>query len=117
MIDHHLPSWDEVLASLKSHLRQAQEQMKKFLDVHRHDVVFDIGDWVCLKIQLYRQRSLAKKRCEKWPPVFHVSQLKKAVGEKHWIQTEISMLNDQMEWMLEPKKVDQMRWSEAKGHY
>ena len=32
------------LAVLKKHLQHAQEQMKKFSDLHRRDMVFDIGD-------------------------------------------------------------------------
>ena len=56
---------DEMLIALKGDLKHAQEQMKKFADVHCRDVVFDIGDWVYLKLQPYRQQSVAKKRCEK----------------------------------------------------
>lgn len=116
--------------------------MKKFADVHCRDVVFDIIDWVYLKIQPYRQQSLAKKRCKKLPPktfgpymvlgrvgevaylldlpetarihpVFHVSQLKKVVGDKHQIQPHILLFDDPMEWVLEPEKVNQIRWNEA----
>ena len=97
-------------------------------------MVFDIGDWVYLKVEPYRQQSLAKKCCEKlspkyfWPymvlgrvgevaylldlpknawihPVFHVSQLKRAVGDKHHVQPDISLLNDQMELVLESENV------------
>ena len=112
--------------------------MKKFADVHHWDVVFDIGDLLYLKVQPYRQQSLAKKRCEKLSskyfgpymvlgrvgevaylldlpdtarihPVFHVSQLKKAVGDKHHVQPNISLLNDQMELVLEPERVIELR--------
>lgn len=41
-VEQHLLSRDEVLATLKSHLRHAQEQMKKITNVHHRDVVFDI---------------------------------------------------------------------------
>ncbi|KAA0037919.1 ty3-gypsy retrotransposon protein [Cucumis melo var. makuwa] len=43
-VESQLQSRDETLAALKRHLQHAQDQMKKFADVHRRDVVFDIGD-------------------------------------------------------------------------
>ena len=104
---------------------------------------YEVGDWVHMKIIPYRQQSLAKKCCEKLSPkffgpypimgwvgevaylldlpatvkihrIFHVSQLKKFVKDKHTIQPNISMMNDRMEWVLQPSKVDQMRWNEVK---
>ncbi|KAA0047603.1 ty3-gypsy retrotransposon protein [Cucumis melo var. makuwa] len=116
--------------------------MKKFANVHRHDVVFDIGDWVYLKLQPYRRQSVTKRHYDKLSPryfgpymmlgrvgevaylldvpetakihpVFHVSQLKRAVGDKHHIQPDITTLNDQMELILEPEHVTQLRWNDA----
>ena len=137
-VESQLQARDELLITLKNHLQHAQAQMKKFADVHHWDVVFDIGDLLYLKVQPYRQQSLAKKRCEKLSskyfgpymvlgrvgevaylldlpdtarihPVFHVSQLKKAVGDKHHVQPNISLLNDQMELVLEPERVIELR--------
>ena len=54
-VESWLQARDELLITLKHHLQHAQAQMKKFADVHHRDVVFDIGDWVYLKIQPYKQ--------------------------------------------------------------
>ena len=86
-------------------------------------MAYDVGEWVYLKIQPYDQQFLTKKRCENLSPkffgpyqilgrvgevgyrldlpitakinlVFHVSQLKKAVRDKHQVQLDILLLND-----------------------
>ena len=46
-------------------------------------------------------------------PVFHVSQQKKAVGDKHHVQLDISLLNDQMELVLEPENVTELCWNDT----
>ena len=35
--------------------------MKFYTDKHRREVIFEVGDWVYLKVQLYRLKSLANK--------------------------------------------------------
>jgi ribosomal protein L21E len=94
---------------IRQHLLRAKQRMKKSADLHRSERQFHLGDWVYLKLQPYVQSSVADRshhklafrffgpyrvigkvgtvayRLELPPsssvhPVFHVSQLKKAVG-------------------------------------
>lgn len=48
-----------VLSSLKEHLEKAQNRMKFFADRKRSDREFQVGDWVYLKLQPYKQQSVA----------------------------------------------------------
>lgn len=101
---------DEVLCGLRDHLRLAQEQMKNYADRKRRDV-----EW-----------SLRKKRNEKLSPkffdpykivervepvtyklelpaettihpVFHVSQLKKLIGQHEEVQHTIQLVTENYE--------------------
>ena len=97
---------------LQHHLNRAKQRMKKQSDQHRSEHSFAEGDLVYLKLQPYVQTSLAPRSHQKLAfrffgpfrilarvgsvaykldlpahsaihPVFHVSQLKKAVGADH----------------------------------
>ncbi|KAI5423285.1 hypothetical protein KIW84_046321 [Lathyrus oleraceus] len=99
----------EALRKLKHNLLRAQQQMKKYADKKRRDVSFEMGEWVFLKLKPHRQQTVARRINQKlvsryfgpYPilarvgavsyklklpesarihSVFHVSQLKKAVG-------------------------------------
>ena len=109
-LDQQLKERDVTLWTLKEHLRVAQEKMKKSADRKRRDVEFQGGEWVFLKICPYCQTTLRQRRNEKLSPkffgpyrvleklgaiayrlelppsaaihpVFHVSQLKRVLGE------------------------------------
>ncbi|KAJ9541667.1 LOW QUALITY PROTEIN: hypothetical protein OSB04_028173 [Centaurea solstitialis] len=101
---------DEALIQLKHHLLRAQQQMKKYADQKRRDEELKPGEWVFLKLRPHRQLSFARRINQKLAPryygpfpvisqvgrvsyklkfpssskvhpVFHISQLKKAVGD------------------------------------
>ncbi|GKD54288.1 hypothetical protein Tco_1287675, partial [Tanacetum coccineum] len=79
---------DALLAQLKINLGRAKARMKKYADKKRRELLFSIGDYVFVKLQPYRQRSVKLQQNQKlgmryFGPfqVFHVSFLKPCVGE------------------------------------
>lgn len=100
---------ETMLQMLKFHLLRAQHRMTQMADKRRSERSLEIRDWVFLKLQLYRQQSVVHRSSQKLAPkyygpykvvdkhgavayklafpstsqihpVFHVSQLKKLVG-------------------------------------
>ena len=66
---------------LKDHLAAAQGRIKTQADKHRQERSFAVGDWVFLRLQPYRQQSLAYKG--KWklsPRYFGPFKVLKRIG-------------------------------------
>ncbi|KAL0385792.1 UNVERIFIED_CONTAM: hypothetical protein Sradi_2973500 [Sesamum radiatum] len=55
----------DILASAKHHLTRARQRMKAQADQHRRDVVLQVGEWVLLRLQPYRQQSLDRRSTQK----------------------------------------------------
>lgn len=108
-LEEQLIERDVVMDDLKAHLLSSQQRMKILEDSHRRNIQFQAGKLEFLKLQPYRQTFIAGRlnkklsprlydpfHVSKWigqvayrlalPPtarihnVFHISQLKKAVG-------------------------------------
>ncbi|XP_077236970.1 uncharacterized protein LOC143878581 isoform X1 [Tasmannia lanceolata] len=81
-VDDELSHRDLLLAKLKTNLHQAQARMKSLLDQKRKDKEFEVGSWVLLKLQPYRQQSVVHQPSQKLSKRFYGPyQIKSRVGK------------------------------------
>jgi len=61
--EDHIEHQQQVLQLLKDNLTLAHNRMKQQVDQHHNERSFDVGDWVFLRLEPYKQMSLklAKK--------------------------------------------------------
>lgn len=67
-MDDCLRNCDKILKELHRNLHLAHGHMKIQADEHRSDVSFAVGDYVYLKLQPYRQTSVAFRSSMKLAP-------------------------------------------------
>ncbi|OIT33037.1 hypothetical protein A4A49_64122, partial [Nicotiana attenuata] len=64
-VDNTLINRELKLQLLKHHLMRAQHRMKQQADAHRSDRQFEVGDWVYLKVQPYKQVTITNHTSHK----------------------------------------------------
>ena len=133
-LEGQLKDRDGVLKLLRENLHRAQQIMKDKVDKHRREMTFEVGEWVHVKLRPYRQKTLARRLNEKLyarfygpfeieakigkvaykvklpeeakiHPRFHVSQLKKTVGETSDSLPLPPQLNSEGELIVVPEGV------------
>ena len=70
-IDSYLHDRQQLFSLLKHNLNVAQERMKWFADKKRVDMSFEVGDWVYLRLQPYKQSSMQSRQFGKLAPYFY----------------------------------------------
>ena len=138
-VEDHIEHQQQVLQLLKDNLNFAHNWMKQHAEQHHNKRSFDVGNWVFLKLQPYKQMSLKKaKKDSKLSPkyygpykvlqnigtmayklelpssswvhlVFHASCLKKVIGDKLPVQTIFPELDEEGKIILEPETFTEIR--------
>ncbi|GMI95803.1 hypothetical protein HRI_003249600 [Hibiscus trionum] len=132
-VDRDLQHREAAIQMLKFHLKRAQDRMESQADKGRRECEFQVGDWVFLKLQPYRQQTVVHMNCQKlapkWfepfqiiarigkvayklklpddskvHPVFHVSQLKKRIGAE-LTQPELPVIDHDGSISKEPVRI------------
>lgn len=125
---------NHVLHVLKNNLQNAQSRMKQQADKHRTERSFEVGDWVYLRLQPYKQASVSIRASMKLSPrfygpykvierigpvayrlnlpaeskihpVFHVSCLKKKLGDQVTAQRHLPELSSSGEIKFLPQAI------------
>jgi len=128
----------DILRVLKNNLQVAQNRQKVYADRHRVERSFEVDDLVFLRLQPYRQSSLKGSGAEKLKPrfygpyrvsrrvgevayelvlpegskihnVFHVSCLKKALGQHVTASAELPPLDEEGQLILNPEEILDVR--------
>ena len=124
----------DILRALKDNMATAQNQQKLYVDRGRVERQFEVGDLVYLRLQPYRQSTLKQKGAEKLKPrfygpykvirrvgqvayelelpqrnkihnIFHVSCLKKALGQHVTVTEELPPTDDEGHLVLRPEAI------------
>ena len=71
-VEHHIKHQQQVLQLLKDNLVLALNRMKQQADQHCSEISFNVGDWIFLWLQPYKQMSLKQaKKDNKLSPKYY----------------------------------------------
>ncbi|KAL0313078.1 UNVERIFIED_CONTAM: Transposon Ty3-G Gag-Pol polyprotein [Sesamum radiatum] len=133
-VEEYLQERSKLLELLKLNLTESQNRMKNYADKHRTERSFELGDFVYLRLQPYRQSSLQLRRNLKLAPkyygpfqvlekigevayrlklppstnihsVFHISLLKRKIGHKHTPTPHLPDFSDHGICRIQPIKI------------
>ncbi|XP_075091802.1 uncharacterized protein LOC142171968 [Nicotiana tabacum] len=80
-VDNIITTREFKLQLLKHYLTKAQLRMKNQADKHRSDISFQVEDWVCLKVQPYKQTTISSQPYHKLASKFYRPiQVTKRIG-------------------------------------
>ena len=61
-VEDHLQHQQEILNILKDNVVTSQNRMKQQVDQHHNKINFEVGDWLFLRLQRYKQMSLEQNK-------------------------------------------------------
>lgn len=70
-VNQFLQDRKTAMQTIRDKLQEPQNRMKHFADQHRIERVLQVGDWVYLRLQPYKQTTLAMRRNLKLSPKFY----------------------------------------------
>jgi hypothetical protein len=71
-VEYHIEHQQQVLQLFKDNMTMAHNHMKQQEDYHHSERSFEVGDWVFLRLQPYKQISLKKaKKDNKLSPKYY----------------------------------------------